>query len=128
MLVTLHEKPVACRNGVLEFLDPRLLEFGDGAAAHADEVIVMASLVGKFVSCVPVVELAFVHDIALSEHLHGPIHSRITNARIGKPDLLEKSIDGEVLVYFEERVDDQTSLLGGAQPAARHIGVESRTK
>ena len=113
MLVTLHEKPVACRNGVLEFLDPRLLEFGDGAAAHADEVIVMASLVGKFVSCVPVVELAFVHDIALSEHLHGSIDGRIANARIGNANSLEKGINGEVLVHIEERVDDQTPLLCG---------------
>lgn len=128
VLVMLHEKSVAFGNAVLEVLDPGLFEFGDGAAAHANEVIVVAVFVGKFVSCVPIVELAFVHDVAFREHLHGSIHGRITDARIGKPDLLEKGVDREVLVPFKERVDDQAPLLGGAQPATGHVGVEARSK
>src|SRR6185312_11426660 len=64
---------VLLRHRLLQLLDLGLFELGDVAALDADQVIVVARVVGELVPRQPVAEAPLVGDPALGEELQRPV-------------------------------------------------------
>jgi hypothetical protein len=128
VLVVVDLETVTGSDLVLKVLDERLLEFLDGAATDANEMIVMGVAVGELVPCEPIAKLLFVRDSAFGEHLHRPIDGCVADASVQRAYPFEETIERHVLGAFEERIDDEPTLLRGAEAAAEHEGLERRAE
>src|SRR5262249_41724316 len=87
------------RDLVLERLDPVVLELDDGAAAGADEVVVVVPAQRRLVAGLPIAEVPRVGQTALVQQLHRPVdggdrHPRVLLADLG-PDLLHREVPAE---------------------------------
>ena len=107
-----HGEAVTSRDLLLQALDRGLFEFRDRAAFDADEVVVVVVVVRDLVPRDPVAEATLVSDTALGEQLQRPIDGRIADPRVDRADLRQELVDRDVRRRLEERLDDDTSLLG----------------
>src|SRR5258708_4134113 len=126
VLVHPQAEAVLARDLVLQLLDARLLELGNLATLHADEVVVVSRVVGQLVARQAVTEAPLVGDAALREQLEGTVDRRVPDARVAGAHHGEQLLDADVVVGPKERLDDELALVGGAQALREHVALKHR--
>lgn len=106
MLVASDGVAEIARDLVLQHLDPRLFELDDGAAAEADEVIV---IVRELVARVPVAEMSLLDDLGVLEQAKGALHRRRTGVRTPCANAIEELAEVDVHRRLEKRRQDDVA-------------------
>jgi hypothetical protein len=128
VLVALQLEAVLRGHFFLQVLDARLLELGDLAALHANQVVVVVRVVGQLVAREAVAEAALEGHAALGEQLQGAVHGGVAHPSVLAAHLREQLFDAHVVGGLEERLDDELSLVGRAQALLRHVRLQELTE
>ena len=116
--MVVDDEAVGFGDTLLKVLDFSIDEFDDGAAAGADEVVVVLVGVGAhpLVAGVAVAKLAHLGKSAQRQQLHGSVDGGLAYARIFTADSLQQFVDRKVAVGSEERLGNQVALPAVFQP------------
>src|SRR5208282_3234247 len=113
------------RHRFLQPFEAGVFKFDNSAASLADEMIVVV-LVDRFVPRLPIVEVAFLQQLALAQEPQGPIDRRVAYVRTDFLDLGVELLGADMASDAEEHARDIVALPGGLEPALFEARVKSR--
>ncbi len=118
-----HHKAVFAGDLILQEFDLVVAELHDGAAAGADEVVVVlffAGLVQRMAVSKPMGR----RQPAFGEEFHGSVYRGQADLGVEGANALQKVFDAQMLAGLKEDFGDELSLARELQPVLGHIVLQ----
>jgi hypothetical protein len=116
--VRFYDEPVTLGDFSLKILDGIVMEFRNGAAAGADQMVVVLPFSYVFVAGLTVAELDFPGYPRFGKELQGSIDRGIADVRMLRPEPQIELFDAHVPLGGKKRIKDDIPLTGGLESLA----------